>query len=268
MKDAYYFSHDSNARHDPKIIAMRNQYGAKGYGWYWIIVEMLREQDDYKIEIKDYLWNALAMELQCEPNKAEDFVNDCIDKFELFNSDDDKFWSESLLRRMEIKDKKKKKKAEAGRKGAKARWSNDNDKQKDGTANGGANGTAKANESDTNGKNGKGKESKVKEKKEKEIKEIWDFYCELFEGIYNPRKFSDKRKGKIKQRLNTYSMSELKTALKNMRNNDFLCGDNDKNKVYAKPEYCFRNDEKVEEWLNVKQQEEKSEEQKIKELMS
>ena len=92
------------------------------------------------------------------------------------------------------------------------------------------------------------------EKNEKKINNIWDFYCRLFKGVYNPRSFSDKRKGKIRERLKTYSVEELKQALKNMRNNDYLCGDNENKKVYAKPEYCFRNDEKVEEWLNVENQ--------------
>lgn len=84
------------------------------------------------------------------------------------------------------------------------------------------------------------------------INNIWSFYCDLFKGIYEPKTFSKKRQGKIKQRLKTYSVDEIKTSLKNMRDNKFLCGDNDKGKVYAKPEYCFRNDEKIEEWLHVK----------------
>ena len=31
-KDAYFFSHDCNARNDPKILALRSVYGAEGYG--------------------------------------------------------------------------------------------------------------------------------------------------------------------------------------------------------------------------------------------
>ena len=56
MKDAYYFSHDSNARHDPKILEMRAAYGAKGYGWYWMIIEILRDQEAYRIKVKDSIW--------------------------------------------------------------------------------------------------------------------------------------------------------------------------------------------------------------------
>ena len=31
-KDAYFFSHDCNARNDPKILALRSVYGARGTG--------------------------------------------------------------------------------------------------------------------------------------------------------------------------------------------------------------------------------------------
>ena len=31
-KDAYYFSHDSNAQHDPKILRMMAKRGWKAYG--------------------------------------------------------------------------------------------------------------------------------------------------------------------------------------------------------------------------------------------
>lgn len=46
-KDAYFFSHDCNARNDPKILALRSVYGAEGYGVYFMLVEILREQPEY-----------------------------------------------------------------------------------------------------------------------------------------------------------------------------------------------------------------------------
>ena len=47
-KDAYFFSHDCNARNDPKILALRSVYGAEGYGVYFMLVEILREQPEYQ----------------------------------------------------------------------------------------------------------------------------------------------------------------------------------------------------------------------------
>jgi len=35
-KEAYYFSHDSNARQDEKIIKLRMKLGWEGYGLYWL----------------------------------------------------------------------------------------------------------------------------------------------------------------------------------------------------------------------------------------
>jgi hypothetical protein len=117
-KDAYYFPHDSNARNDPKILAMRSVYGSEGYGWYWMIIEMLREQTDYKIKINKYTWNALAMQMQCTADAAQEFAYACINEFELLHSDGEYFWSESLLRRMKNYDEK----SEKARKAALARW--------------------------------------------------------------------------------------------------------------------------------------------------
>lgn len=118
MKDAFYFSHDCNARHDPKILALRSVYGMEGYGRYWILIEMLREQSDYRIMLTKYVWNALAMQMQCSASEAEEFVQNCINEFRLFQSDGKAFWSESLFRRMSKKDAK----TDQARNAANARW--------------------------------------------------------------------------------------------------------------------------------------------------
>lgn len=125
MKDAYYFSHDANARNDPKILAMRSIYGAAGYGWFWIIVEMLREQDNYRLPLDKYTGNALAMQMQCTPEEARKFIEDCINEFHLFASDGEYFWSDSLCRRMAQYDAK----AIKARKAAQARWEKERNEQ-------------------------------------------------------------------------------------------------------------------------------------------
>lgn len=116
VKETYYFSHDSNASRDPKMLEMRAVYGAEGYGWYWMIIEMMREQADFKLELCKR--NALAMHLQCEPDAAHSFVQDCINEFDLFDTDDEYFWSNSLLRRMG----KVKERSEKARQAALKRW--------------------------------------------------------------------------------------------------------------------------------------------------
>lgn len=168
-KEAYYFSHDSNARHDPKILEMRSVYGAEGYGWYWIIIEMLREQSDYKIKLTKYVWNALAMQMQCSADAAHKFVSDCINEFKLFESDGEYFWSNSLIRRMKSRDER----SEKARKAAQARWqkanndkgSSDFDDVEDEQCD--SNADAMQTQCDSNAI----KEKKIKEKKIKENKE-------------------------------------------------------------------------------------------------
>jgi hypothetical protein len=124
LKDAFYFSHDSNARHDPKISAMRGVYGTEGYGWYWILVEMMREQESYKLEMQSkYAFNAFALQMQTDSKAAEQFIYDCIHEFGLFRSDDHSFWSESLLRRMQVREEKSKK----ARQSALKRWASQDD---------------------------------------------------------------------------------------------------------------------------------------------
>ena len=62
-KDVYYFSHDCNARNDEKILAMRSVYGLEGYAMFFMIVEIMREQNEYKLEMNKYIWSTLAMQM-------------------------------------------------------------------------------------------------------------------------------------------------------------------------------------------------------------
>jgi hypothetical protein len=116
IKDAYYFSHDANARNDPKVLKMRSVYGMKGYGCYWIIVEMLREQNNYKFNLDDL--ETIAMQSKCKLDYIQKLIGDCIEKYKLFKKNRNYFWSNSLLKRMKIMEEKK----EKARKAAKTRW--------------------------------------------------------------------------------------------------------------------------------------------------
>ena len=128
-KDAYWFSHDFNARHDPKICMLRSVYGSEGYGWFWIIIEMLREQKDYKLSVNGkYGYTALAMQMQCSNNAAKEFIDACINDFVdsngkgLFETDGESIWSESLNKRIEDMEEKKRQRIEKAKKAAQARW--------------------------------------------------------------------------------------------------------------------------------------------------
>lgn len=155
-KDAYYFSHDAGARNDPKISAMRMEYKSEGYGWFWIIIEVLREQEEYRLPCKDYIWNALAMQMQCTKEECIDFVSACTDRFELFESNGEFFWSNSLIKRMTARSDV----SEKRRMAAKKRWDSP---QKEETVNANAM-QMHANAMQTDARKGKeikGKENKV-----------------------------------------------------------------------------------------------------------
>lgn len=154
-KEAYYFSHDSNARNDPKILEIRAELGWEGYGLYFALLELMREQEDYRLNISDdKKLKAFALHLNCNCDTLDKLIQSCLEKDEdgksLFFIEDGKLASKSFLNRMKMKDKIRQKRAEAGRKGG--------SKKKDLEAN-----------AKQNGSNNEAKPKQVKEKKGKEI---------------------------------------------------------------------------------------------------
>lgn len=118
-KETYYFSHDSNALTDTKILNMRADYGLEGYGLYWAIIEMLRNEEDYKLTLNKNTYRAIKT-LTNTSIDIEKFIRDCLEEYELFEQDDEKFYSKSLLRRMQEKEKK----SVIAREKAEKRWNN------------------------------------------------------------------------------------------------------------------------------------------------
>lgn len=157
-----YFSHDSNARNSDKLINVRMELGAEGYGVYFMILERLREEDEYKSR-RDY--KMIAFDLRVEV----DVVKRIVEEFDLFELDNEYFYSLSFLKRMQVKDEKKKKRQSAGKAGANKRWDQESNESK--------NSNAIKNDSNAiamplkNDSNAIAKNSKEKKRKEKERKE-------------------------------------------------------------------------------------------------
>lgn len=108
-----YFSHDSNARSDSKIIALRMKHQWAGYGLYWALIEKLRDTTCYKLE-SDF--GSLAYDLRADASILKSVI--CDFGLFAFTEDGDYFYSESLLRRMEAKDAK----SEKARESVNKRW--------------------------------------------------------------------------------------------------------------------------------------------------
>lgn len=112
-----YFPHDSDARSDDKIIALRIKHKWEGYGLYWALIEKLRESKDYTLKA-DY--NVLAFDLRSDAALIKSVIND----FGLFAFTDNGecFYSESLNIRMKPLDEKRAKLSNAGKRGNEKRW--------------------------------------------------------------------------------------------------------------------------------------------------
>ena len=119
QKATNYFSHDSNARYDEKLLNLRMHKGAAGYGVYFMLLERLREDANY-MSVRDY--NILAFDLRVDAALIKSVVED----FGLFAFTEDTkcFYSESFNRRMDAKDEVRKARSEAGRISAQKRWGN------------------------------------------------------------------------------------------------------------------------------------------------
>lgn len=84
----------------------------------------------------------------------------------------------------------------------------------------------------------------------KEIQEIMDFYNQQFSECWSsPLKLTKERYKHIRSRLKNFNIDDLKKAILNIRASPFHCGENDKGKVYATPEFLFRNDTQVDKWI-------------------
>ena len=164
-KDAYYFSHDSNARNDENMIPLRIKYGYEGYGHYFAILEVMRESTDYKTGSCEDSINELYFKLQpqCERIKFAEQVQYMVEK-NLFVIDKNKrLYSVSFLKRMKLMDKKRKQAKDAANK----RWGNFTDDA-----------DALQTESDSNAIKGKERKDKLKETKRKKMlfADFWEKY--------------------------------------------------------------------------------------------
>lgn len=135
-----YFSHDYNARNDLNMKKLFMGEGLSGIGLYWCLVEMLYEKNGY-IAL-DYI-PIIAFDLRT----TEETVHRVIDNYELFCKNDTHFFSNSVLKRLEIRNEK----SEKAKSSANARWNN-------------------ANALRTHSESNAIKENKIKEKENKENK--------------------------------------------------------------------------------------------------
>jgi len=154
-KDAFYFPHFANARHDRKLKRVQKELGLEGYAIYFQLLEILREQLDFKYPLSDI--DLLADEM----GTSEPKVKAVICNYDLFTLDEqDNFFSIKQLYYLQPYIEK----TQRARIAANKRWDKVNDD---------ANAMqmhSKCNADAMQGKESKVKESKLKESKIKENK--------------------------------------------------------------------------------------------------
>jgi hypothetical protein len=153
-KEAFYFPHFCNARHDRKIRRLRKELGTEGYGIYFMLLETLREQQDLMYPLDDL--DLLAEEFGVSEAK----VRVAICNYGLFEIDEEqKFFSPKMLIYLEPYFKMKEQRKVAGQKSADKRRGIE------------ISTTVQQPFNDRSTKESKGNESKEKESKVNEIKE-------------------------------------------------------------------------------------------------
>lgn len=120
MKHCSYFPHDSNAKDDPKITLLIDDLNPEGYGIFFILIEILRDQPDFRCPIK------LIPSIARKYNTSIEKIKSVITKYELFEVENDFFYSNSLINRMNEIASNKLKLSNAGKKGMLQRWQKKN----------------------------------------------------------------------------------------------------------------------------------------------
>ena len=151
-----YFSHDYNARNDLKLKKLFIKEGLSGIGLYWCLVEMLYEEGGY-MDI-DYI-PVLAFDYRVDEATVTRIIND----YDLFKTNGTNFYSDSILKRLNIRQEK----SEKAKKSVSARWGrNTNEEQEQYERN--TNVIRTNNERNTNEQGYEKKKEAKKKEKEKE----------------------------------------------------------------------------------------------------
>lgn len=263
MKRTFYFQHDYGARNDPKLQDLLIEHGVAGIGIFWCIIEQMYEQEG-RLPFKAF--KSIAFALHVDSKIVESVVKD----FELFDSDENFFWSNSVLvrlnKRKEISDRRKR--------AAQSRWKSKRLQQVE-------------NKDDANAEqeqcNVYPKKRKEKERKEynkeissnddtkkcdkrisdhtsegdkktvqsyEQIRKMWNSTCTSLPKVAT---LSEARKRKIKLRLSEMgsggadSMAKLQEVLTRIQQSAFLRG-NGNTKWRASFDWLFDNDKN---WLKV-----------------
>jgi hypothetical protein len=207
VKDAYWFKHDSNAKDDPKCVLLIEQLGLEGFGIYWVLIEILREQPDYHYPL------ALIPSIARRYNTSTQKVEAVVKGYQLFQSNDEEFFfSPSLLQRMEQYDDKR----EMARIAARKRWNMVKELPEKCERN--------ADALPTHSERNARREEKRREDKSISCQLVADSWNQNVPSLPKIIKITDSRKKAIRSRSN--DLAEFEDVFKKVQSSDFLSGRN------------------------------------------
>ncbi len=114
-KETFYFQHDYNARNDDKILELRANFGAEGYGVFWMLIETMAENDNGGA--KAGLLGGLSLGYGVAKARLLEIVNYCIE-IGLLYEENGFYYSKRLQTHKEFR----KVLSENGSAGAAKRW--------------------------------------------------------------------------------------------------------------------------------------------------
>lgn len=120
QKDTFYFQHDYEPTSDPKIQALIKQYDWMGYGLYWRIIEMMHSDPSHKLPKKNFIFVSLSS-TKTTVETIIQFIESCIQDFELFITDGVDFWSNRVFKNIDKRNETIENKSKAGKASAEAR---------------------------------------------------------------------------------------------------------------------------------------------------
>ncbi len=93
-KEKDWFKHYVNERETPKIVELIEQLELEGYGIYWVLLEVLRDQPGYRYPLSCV--NSLARKYATTAEKMKTVIFN----YDLFVIDEEDFFSPALIKRM------------------------------------------------------------------------------------------------------------------------------------------------------------------------
>jgi len=206
-KDAYWFKHDSNAKDDPKCVLLIEQLGLEGFGIYWVLIEILREQPDYHYPL------ALIPVIARRYNTSTQKVEAVIKGYGLFSTNDEEFFfSESLISRMKPLEEQREQARIAGLASAEKR-------RKQAVLNDGSTTVQQTfNDRSTS------RVDKSREEKSISCQLVADSWNKITSNLPKIQKLTDARKRAIHSRAD--SLTEFEEVFQKVESSDFLSGRN------------------------------------------